>query len=275
MGWGGLLAVNRGSKKEAKCIILESDGAKNKREKPITIIGKGIVFDTGGYNLKPTNFIETMHQDKAGACTVLGLFAVLKKLGIKKNIIGIIPIAENLISAEAFRPADIVKMFSGLTVEITNTDAEGRLILADGITYATKLKPDSIITIATLTGAVAVALGDRYSGLLGNNLKLRKDLRKAGREVNDLAWPLPLHRDHKKKMDSRIADIRNADLGTAKFAGASKGAAFLERFVEKFPWCHIDIGGTAYTEDPKEYEQKGATAAGLRLLLRFLEKENK
>lgn len=269
--WGALLAVNQGSKKEASCIAIQYDGAKNKKEKPVIIVGKGIIFDTGGYNLKPTRHIETMQQDMAGGAVVLGLFEVLKKMKIKKNVIGIIPIAENLISADAYRPSDVITSYSGKTIEITNTDAEGRLILADGITYGTKFKPETIITIATLTGAVAVATGDRYSGLIGNNRKLRSALRKAGRETDDLGWELPIHRDFRKKMKSKVADLKNYDMGSGRYAGASKAAAFLENFVEKNKWCHIDIGGTAFTEDPKEYQTKGATAQGLEMLLKYLE----
>lgn len=270
-GWGGILAVNQGAKNDPKCLILKYFGAANKSEKPIVIIGKGVIFDTGGYNLKPSHSIETMHQDMAGAATVLGLFNALKKIGIKKNVIGITPIAENLVSSTAYRPSDIIKMYSGKTVEITNTDAEGRLILADAITYAAGLNPQCMITIATLTGAVAVALGDRYAGLIGNDKPLREQLQKAGQQVDDLAWPLPLHSDFKKKMKSEVADLKNCDLGTSRLAGSSKGAAFLERFVEGKKWCHIDIGGTAYTSDPLEFQAKGATAHGFRMLLKFLE----
>jgi leucyl aminopeptidase len=269
--WGCLLAVNQGSENEAKCIVLQYDGARDKKQKPIVIVGKGILFDTGGYNLKPTNYIETMHQDMAGGAVVMGIFKILRDLNIKKNIIGIIPIAENLISAKAYRPSDIVYSYSGKTVEITNTDAEGRLVLADALTYGTKFKPDVMITIATLTGAIAVATGDRYAGLFGNDHRLRGTLQKAGRETDDLGWPLPIHRDYRKKIESKIADYRNYDIGTGKYAGASKAAAFLEKFVDKNKWCHIDIGGTAFTDDPKDYQTKGATAHGLQMLVKYLE----
>lgn len=270
LGCGGILAVNKGSKNDAKLIVLEYDGGKRK-EKPIVLIGKGVIFDTGGLNLKPTNSIEEMHQDMAGGATVLGIFKILKQLGIKKNVIGVIPVVENMVSETSYRPSDIVKMFSGKTVEITNTDAEGRMILADAITYGAKLNPEFMITVATLTGAVAIALGDRYCGLMGNDPKVRSALQKAGRAVDDLGWPLPIHRDFKKKMKSEIADLRNYDPGTGRYAGSEKGAAFLENFVEKNRWCHIDIGGTAFTDDPKEYETKGATAHSFRMLVRFLE----
>ncbi len=272
MGWGGLLAVNAGSPKEAKCVVLEYDGAKDKKEKPVVLVGKGIMFDSGGYNIKPRNHIETMHQDMAGAAVVLGIFKLLKKFGIKRNVVGVIPIAENMINEKAYRPSDIITMYSGQTVEVTNTDAEGRMILADGVTYATELNPDCIITVATLTGAVKVALADRYAGVVGNDLKLRNELYVAGRQVDDLVWPLPMHRDFRKKLDSKIADMTNGDVGTASWAGSQKGAAFIERFVKKNKWCHLDIGGTAFCEDiPQEFETKGATASMLRLLVKFLE----
>ncbi|MBU1151525.1 leucyl aminopeptidase [Patescibacteria group bacterium] len=268
MGWGGVLAVNSGSGQEARCIVLEYDGGK-RSEKPIAIVGKGIMFDSGGYNLKPTKYIETMHQDMAGAATVLGLFKMLKDLKIKKNIVGIMPIAENLINENAYRPSDIIRMFNGKTVEITNTDAEGRLILADGITYAAELKPESIITIATLTGAVSVALGDRFAGLVGNDKKLVKALQEAGDRVDELGWELPIHEDFRKALDSKIADMQNCNI-SKRGAGCQEGAAFLERFVDKNKWCHIDIGGTAFTSSPREFEQQGATAHGFRMLLEYL-----
>ncbi len=268
MGWGLLLGVNQGTSREARCLVLEYNGGK-RNEKPIVLVGKGVIFDTGGYNLKPTNYIETMHQDMAGGATVLGVFEVLKELGIKKNVIGVIPAVENLIDGNAYRPSDILKSYSGKTVEVTNTDAEGRLILADAITYGVQFKPSALVTIATLTGAVGVALGSRYAGILGNNVPLRNRIRKAGLKSGDLTWPLPLPNDYKKRLDSKVADLRNHDLG--REAGSSLGAAFLERFVEGTHWCHIDIGGTAFTEKPKPTQTFGATAHGLKLLLNFLE----
>jgi len=269
MNWGGVLAVNKGSKKEAKAIVLEYDGAKNKKDKPIIIVGKGMIFDTGGYNLKPTGYMETMMQDMAGAGTVLGVFYALKNLGIKKNVIAVLPIAENLINAEAYKPSDIITMLSGDRVEITNTDAEGRLILADGITYANQLKAKEIITIATLTGAVEVALGKRYAGLITNKDEIAMALKNAGEKVGELAWQLPMHEDFRKSVDSDIADFKNCDTSD-RGAGTAKAAAFLEKFVGDTDWCHIDIGGTAFTTDPEEFQAKGATAHGLRLLLEYL-----
>ncbi len=271
MGWGGLLAVNQGSDKEPRCIIMEYSGAANKKEKPVVFIGKGVIFDSGGYNIKLSGSIETMHQDMAGAATVFGLMNLLKKLGIKKNIIGITPIVENVVSASAYKPSDILTMLSGHTVEITNTDGEGRLILADAITYGDRFKPQYMISIATLTGAVSVALGDRYAGVLGNTSKLIKLVLKAGAEVDELGWQLPIHPDFKKKLNSPLADLRNRDPATFRLAGTAKGAAFLSKFYGNNEWCHIDIGGTAFTGDPQEFQTMGATAHGLRMLIRFLE----
>ena len=269
---GGILAVNQASRKEPKLVVLEYKGAKNKDEKPIAIVGKGIVFDTGGLRVKPGAHMDEMHQDMAGAAVVLGLFKVLKKLNIKKNVVGVMALAENSLGSDAYKPSDIITMLSGLTVEINNTDAEGRVVLGDAVTYSIKYKPKSIVTIATLTGAVYVALGHKYSGLIANNSKIRRELLQAGRESDDLGWPLPLHPEYKKAMDSKYADVRNNDKETASAAGSSKGAAFIERFVGKNDWCHIDIAGTAFTDRPKPYETFGATSSGFYMLLRFLEK---
>ncbi len=269
---GGILAVNQASKKEPGLFVLEYKGAKNKDERPIAIVGKGIVFDTGGVNLKPGQHMNEMHQDMAGSAVVLGLFKILKKLGIQKNVIGVGALAENSVGSDSYKPSDIITMLSGITVEVNNTDAEGRLVLGDGVTYSLKYNPKSIFTIATLTGAVYVALGHKYSGLISNDGKIRRDILQAGREVDDLGWPLPLHPEYKKAMESKIADIRNDDRETARGAGSSKGAAFIEKFVDKHDWCHIDIASTAFADMPKPYESKGATASGFYMLLRYLEK---
>lgn len=270
LGMGGILAVNRGAEKEAKMIVLQYDGGKRK-EKPIAIVGKGVVFDSGGIILKPMNSIETMQQDMAGGANILGLFSVLKKLKIQKNVIGVIPVVQNSIGERSYKPSDIITMFSGKTVEVTNTDAEGRLILADGITYAIKLDPEFIIVIATLTGATIIALGDKIAGIMGNDENILNELKKAGDSVDELVWQLPLFEDYNKKLDSQYADFRNYDTGTGKIAIIIKAAGFLEKFMEDKKWGHIDIGGTAFTDDPKPYQTLGATAHGFRLLVKFLE----
>jgi len=267
---GGILSVNQGCNREPRLLVMQYDGG-SKKEKPIVLIGKGVIFDTGGYNLKHSGSIEHMHQDMSGGATILGIMKIIKRLGIKKNVIGIVPVVENLINEKAFRPSDIITMLSGNTVEITNTDAEGRLILADAIYYSRALNPEMIITIATLTGASLVALGHRYSAIMGNDDALTADVQRSGNEVDDLGWTLPIHDDYRKEMESKIADFRNYDLGSGGGAGSSKGAAFLEKFVGENRWCHIDIGGTAFTSRPKPYETKGSTAHGLRMLLKFLE----
>jgi leucyl aminopeptidase len=269
-GWGGLLAINQGSYKPAKCVIIEYYGGK-KNDRPIVLTGKGIIFDTGGYNLKPTKFIEDMHSDKSGAATLIGVFAALKELGIKQNVIAVLPLAENMVDGKALRPDDIITMLNGKTVEITNTDAEGRVILGDALSHGAKYNPKYLIDIATLTGASIYALGDRYSALYSNDKELEKRLVDAGNEVDEYLWAMPLDREHKDKMKSHVADLRNGDEATAHLAGGSKGAAFLSFFIEDHKWAHIDIAGTAYTRDPKKYEQMGGTGVGVRVMLRFLE----
>ena len=266
---GGILAVNQGCAKDANLIMLEYYGAKSKSEKPHVLVGKGVIFDTGGYNLKPTGYMETMHHDMAGAATVLGVMSMLKKLGVKKNVIALLPCVENLINEDAYRPSDIVTMLSGKTVEVTNTDAEGRMILADALFYGSQIEPASMLSIATLTGAVEVALGHRYAGVMGNDQELINKMISAGNEVDELAWQLPIHDDYREEMKSEFADIKNHNRGS-RGAGTAKAAAFLENFVEQTPWVHIDIGGTAWTKAPKAYQTKYATAHGLKLILEYL-----
>ncbi|MBI2638510.1 leucyl aminopeptidase [Candidatus Peregrinibacteria bacterium] len=274
LNMGALLGVNRGSPDEARLTILDYMPANtDPKEPPLVFVGKGILFDSGGYNLKPRGYIEDMQLDKAGAAAVLTLIRLLPKLNIKRRIIGVAPFTENLIGKHALKPSEILKTYSGKTVEITNTDAEGRLVLSDALAYAVdQFKPKFLVDIATLTGACMVALGDRYAGLFGNDKDLMEKLRAAGEEVDELLWPMPLHKNHSEKMKGVYADLRNADLGSERNAGASKGAAFLQEFVGKTKWAHLDIAGPGWTEDPKKYEHKGATGFGVRVLARFLEK---
>lgn len=270
LGMNGILAVNRGSKSEARLIILEYR-PEGKMGSPIALVGKGIIFDSGGYNLKPTGFIEEMHLDMAGAAAVLGIFRLLKKLHVPHHIIGLIPITENCIDAEAYKPSEIITMYNGKTVEITNTDAEGRLILGDAMAYAVKQwKPRYLIDIATLTGACMIALGDRFAGLFGNDKELKKLLERAGKETDELVWPMPMHPDFDAAMKGEISDLRNGE-EMPRYAGASKGAAFLKAFVGKTKWAHLDIAGVAFVKNPKKYETKRATGYGVRLMTRFFE----
>lgn len=272
LGMGAILGVNRGSPDEARLIILDyNPKAADPKENPIVLVGKGILFDSGGYNLKPRGHIEDMQLDKAGAAAVLATIKLLPIFGISKRVIAVAPFTENLIGRDALKPSEILKTYSGKTIEITNTDAEGRLVLSDALAYAAEqFKPKYMIDLATLTGACMVALGDRYAGLFGNDKELAEKLRAAGDEVDELLWEMPIHKDFAEKMKGQYADLRNSDTGSERDAGASKGAAFLQEFVGKTKWAHLDIAGPAWTGDPKKYESKGATGFGVRLLLRFL-----
>lgn len=272
MGMNTILAVNRGSSKEAKLIVLEHWPAGQEHKNPVVLAGKGIIFDSGGYNLKPTNYIENMHLDMSGAASVLGVFMLLKKFNIPFPVVGVMPVTENLIDANAVLPSEIITSYNGKTIEITNTDAEGRLILADALAYSVKeFKPRYLLDIATLTGSCMVALGDRYAGLFGNDKTLMKLTREAGKETDELVWPLPMHPDYKKALEGEISDLKNGETGP-RYAGAAKAAFFLQEFVGKSKWVHLDIAGPAYTENPKKYEAKRGTGFGVRLFMKLLEK---
>lgn len=271
MGMGGLIGVNRGSEFGAKMVVMEYTPKGTAKNAPVVIVGKGIIFDSGGYNLKPGSSLCEMQLDMAGAGAVMGLFMLLKKLNINQRVVGIFPLTDNAVSATSQKPSDIVTTYSGKTVEIVNTDAEGRMILCDAISYAIKhFEPRYLVDIATLTGACMMALGDRYAGLFGNDNALMTKLRDAGDRTEELLWPMPIHPDHSAKMKSRIADLRNWD--EVPYAGASKGAAFLQEFVEKAKWAHLDIAGPAFVKEPKKYESPMGTGFGVRLLVDFLEK---
>lgn len=267
---GALVGVNLGSDKEAKLVVLEHKPAHAKKSAPILIVGKGVTFDSGGYNLKPSRAITNMKEDMAGAAVVLGVFHLLKKLNIPHHVIGITPLTDNLIGSKAQKTNDIITTYSGKTVEVTNTDAEGRMILADAISYGIKkYNPKYVIDLATLTGACMVALGDRYAGLLGNDDKLIEKIKKSGDATGELVWHLPIHPDYRKKMKSKIADLQNSE--GSGLAGASKGAAFIQEFVGKTAWAHLDIAGVTFVKDPKPYDYEAATGYGVRLLTKFFE----
>jgi leucyl aminopeptidase len=276
MKMGALLAVNRGSgaKAGAKMVVIEYNPqglSKEEFRKPVLLVGKGLIFDSGGYNLKPYKMIEDMQQDKAGGSVVLGVFKLLKKLGVKKRVIGVIPVTENLIDADAVKPSEVITAYNKKTIEIRNTDAEGRLILADGLSYGIeKFKPEYVIDMATLTGACIIALGDRYAGIMGNDRKLINSLIKSGNTTDELLWEMPMHKDFSETMKGRVADVRNADDGTSFMGGTMKAAAFLKNFVGKTKWAHIDIAGVTYVDRPKAYDHQMATGFGVRLLVDFL-----
>jgi len=266
---GALLGVNQGSHEEAKLLVLEYLPL-GKRQEPTAIVGKGVVFDTGGVNLKPSQGITEMHMDMAGGAAVLGVFSLLKELEIKQNVIGLIPLTDNSVDSQAQKPSDIVTSYSGKTIEIGNTDAEGRLILCDAITYAVRTyKPSQVIDIATLTGACLVALGDQMAGMFGNNERMKDRMRNAALETNEEVWEMPIHENHRKAMKGKFADLNN--VGDSGLGGACTAAAFLEEFVEKTDWIHLDIAGPAMPKKHKDIDFVGGTGFGVRLLTKFLQ----
>lgn len=268
MGMNSILAVSQGSAQEPKLIILEYN--KGKKD-TIVIAGKGVTFDSGGLDLKPAAFMTDMKSDKGGAAAVLGVMKTLPKLKPSVHVVGIIPAVENMPSGTAIRPGDIITAYNKKTIELINTDAEGRLILADTLSYAEKTyKPKAIIDLATLTGASIIALGYFAAPILGED-KLVAKMREAGKKTGDYIWKLPLWDDYKELMKGDITDVINSSKGSRYGPGVITGAVFLSNFVEKVPWIHIDIGATAWFNEDKEYRQKGATGFGVRLVTQFLE----
>lgn len=260
---GAFLAVAQGSEQEPRLIVLQYNGAKKKSEQPIVLVGKGITFDTGGISLKPGAGMDEMKYDMCGAASVLGVFKALIELELPINVVGLMACAENMPSGGATRPGDIVQTMSGQTVEILNTDAEGRLVLCDTLTYAERFKPKAVVDIATLTGACIVALGTQASGLMGNDDDLINSLLEAGKKVDDRAWQLPLFDEYQEQLDSPFADIAN--IGGPK-AGTITAGCFLSRFA-KYPWAHLDVAGTAWVSGGKD---KGATGRPVPLLTEYL-----
>jgi len=263
-GFGAFLGVSKGSEHAPKLLILEYYGSD---EGPTTaLVGKGITFDTGGYNLKPTGSMETMKCDMGGAAAVLASIKCAAALGIQKKIIGVAPVCENAVSGTAYKPGDILLAYNKKSIEVTNTDAEGRLILADAIAYVEeKYTPDVLIDLATLTGACVVALGSSISGIISTDKELQNALQKAGEESYDRVWPLPFLEEYKESMKGTISDLKNtATVGYG--AGMITAAVFLSSFVSRAKWAHVDIAGPAFLLEGKEYLQKGATGTGVRLL---------
>ena len=269
MGMGGLAAVSRGSDIDAQFIVLEYD-CGNKNAPTLGFVGKGITFDSGGLSLKPAESMETMKDDMSGAAAVLAALDVLSKQKAKVNVVGFMPLSENLPSGKATKPGDIVTFYNGKTAEIKNTDAEGRLILADALSYAEKhYKLDAIVDLATLTGACAYALGPYFSGLMSQNDELVDTLMHASQISGDALWRLPLNDDYRAAIKSSVADIAN--IGSKRYmAGAITAGLFLSNFVEKTPWAHIDIAGSAFNvPDLSYYRNEGATGVGVRLLVQL------
>ena len=270
LGFNALLGVGQGSIRGSYLVMMEWKGSKNK-SKPLAFVGKGVCFDTGGISLKPAKFMEDMTYDMAGSATVVGLMKTLALRKSKINAVGVVGLVENMPGSNAQRPGDIVKSYSGKTIEVLNTDAEGRLVLADALTYTEKrYKPSLIIDLATLTGAIIVALGSEYAGLWSNNDKLSKQLCDAGEQVDEKLWRMPLHENYNKLMNSKNADIQN--INYVGGAGSTTAAQFLQRFIiNKTPWAHLDIAGMAFSKYAGALNSGGATGYGVRLLNKFIE----
>ena len=262
LGMGALLAVARGSRQAPKLIVMEYQGG-TKSQKPHVLVGKGITFDTGGISIKPSPAMDEMKFDMCGAASVFGTLKSVMLLGLKINVVGVIPSAENMPGGDASRPGDIVTTMSGQTVEILNTDAEGRLILCDALTYAERFQPASIVDIATLTGACVIALGNVVSGLFGNNERLIQAVRAAGEKAEDRAWPMPLYDEYQESLKSNFADFANIG---GREAGAVTAACYLSRFTKNMNWAHLDIAGTAW----KGGAEKGASGRPVPLLFQYL-----
>lgn len=265
-GMGGLAGVSRGSENDCQLVILEYK-ARKKNAPTIAFVGKGITFDSGGLSLKPPVHMETMKEDMSGAAAVIATMEALAQLKPDVNVIGVTPLAENLPSGKATKPGDILKFYNGKTAEVKNTDAEGRLILADALAYATKhYKPDAIIDIATLTGACAYSLGPFFSGLLSQHDELVDAVNKSAERSGDHVWRLPLTDDYEIAVKSEVADLCN--IGANKYmAGATTAGFFLKPFVGDTPWVHLDIAGTAFNVPDRPYYKTGATGVGVRLLI--------
>ncbi|PHX88787.1 MAG: leucyl aminopeptidase [Pelagibacteraceae bacterium] len=272
IGMNALLGVAQGSKNLPYFVTITWKPNNSKNKKPLSFIGKGVCFDTGGISLKPAKFMEDMKYDMAGAGAVVGLMKTLALRKSKSYIVGAVALVENMPGGSAQRPGDIVKSYSGKTIEVLNTDAEGRLILADAIYYIDEqYKPELIVDLATLTGAIVVSLGNEYAGLFSNNDKLSEKLIKAGEIENEKLWRFPLHKNYDKLMDSKIADIQNINYSGG--AGSITAAHFLQRFLKNnTPWAHLDIAGMAWTKKDLDIVPTGATGFGVKLLNKFVEK---
>ena len=271
-GFGGISAVGQGSNNQPKLIVLEHNRGR-KNDKPIVLVGKAVTFDTGGISLKPGDAMDEMKFDKCGGCTVLGIMKSISELKLPINVVGIVPSVENMPSGKSYRPGDIIKLYNGKTAEILNTDAEGRLILADALAYGEKhYSPKAIIDFATLTGACIVALGTNVAAIVSNDEKLTKKINESSKRTTEEVWELPLNQDYMDMIKSDVADMKNVGIGRA--AGTITAAAFLKNAIEKTPWTHIDIAGVAWTQSAtkeKSYNPKGATGFGVRLILDYLQ----
>ena len=270
MGFNALLGVGQGSIRGSYLVTIEWNGNKSNGN-PLAFVGKGVCFDTGGISLKPAKFMEDMTYDMAGSAVVVGLMKNFALRKAKINAVGVVGLVENMPGSNAQRPGDIVKSYSGKTIEVLNTDAEGRLVLADALTYTEKkFKPELIVDLATLTGAIIVCLGSEYAGLFSNNDKLSKQIFEAGKKVEEKVWRLPLHKNYDKLLDSKNADMQN--INYVGGAGSTTAAQFLQRFIlNKTPWAHLDIAGMAFSKYGGALNSGGATGFGVRLLNQLIE----
>ena len=269
LGMGALLGVGQGSARPPRLVVMAWLGAKDKQAAPVAFVGKGITFDTGGISLKPGAGMEEMKWDMGGSGTVIGLMKALAGRKARVNVIGVVALAENMPDGNAIRPGDILTSMSGQTIEVNNTDAEGRLVLADALWYTQdRFKPRLMVNLATLTGAILVALGSEYAGLFSNNDELAERLTAAGKAVGEPLWRMPLNEAFDRAIDSDVADMKN--ITGDRMAGSSIGGVFLQRFVNGVPWAHLDIAGVAWSKRDTATVPKGATGFGVRLLERFV-----
>lgn len=267
-GFGGLLAVGKGSAQPPRFIIMEH-GSADTHHPTICLVGKGVTFDTGGISIKPAEKMSDMKMDMSGAAAVLGVMHIVGALNLPIHVVGLISSAENMPGGQAYRPGDIIKTLSGKTIEVLNTDAEGRVILADALFYAQRYQPQAIVDLATLTGAIMVALGPHAIGMMSTSQELADRVLRAGEATAERVWQLPLWDEYRDMVKSDIADVKNA---AGRYGGAITAAAFLAAFVGDYPWVHLDIAGTAWTEQvARAYHAKGATGVGVRLLTRMLQ----
>jgi leucyl aminopeptidase len=269
LGMRALLAVGQGSERDSRLVIMRWNGAKKKSDSPVAIIGKGVCFDTGGISIKPAASMEDMKGDMAGAACVTGLMHALASRKARANVVGVIGLVENMPDGNAYRPGDILKSYSGQTIEVINTDAEGRLVLCDALAYTNeRFKPKLMIDLATLTGAILIALGQEHAGLFSNDDKLASRLIDAGQETGETVWRMPLGTAYDKMIDSKFADMKNTG---GRMAGSTTAAQFLQRYVGKTPWAHLDIAGTGMAASASEINNSWGPGWGVRLLNRFIE----
>jgi len=264
-----ILSVGRGSDEESKFIIMEYLGGK-KREKPIVLVGKGVTFDTGGINLKPSKGLLGMNMDMSGGAAVIHTTALVAKMKLKKNVIGLIPSVENMASGKSYRPGDVIRSMSGKTIEVLNTDAEGRIILADALTYSQKYNPEIVIDIATLTGSVLIALGEKASAIFTHDDNLSKKMEKIGEETGDYLWRLPLWEEYEDDIKGILGDWTNVHNKDSSYGGTSVAAVFLHQFIKGYKWVHLDIA-SRMTSTPGENLAQGALGSPVRLLYKFIE----